>query len=74
MENTFEDFMAEAQLMLDLNHKNVMSLIGVTYYKTLTTIVLPYMNGHDLRNYITRNEPRVRDLIEYGIQIARGKF
>lgn len=69
-----EGFFDEAITMKDFNHINVLSLIGVTLVDDYPSILLPYMNFGDLATYVRNdaNNPSVRDLLDYSIQVARG--
>lgn len=67
-------FIEEAIRMKDFDHENVLSLVGLSFEGALPLVVLPLMeNGalidfvHDERNILT-----VRDLINFGTQIAKG--
>lgn len=67
-------FIDEALVMKDFNHPHVLHLIGVTFGSDGSPIVvLPYMANGDLNTYLRddRNTPKVRNLIDFAIQIAR---
>ncbi|KAK3103925.1 hypothetical protein FSP39_022961 [Pinctada imbricata] len=70
-----QSFLDEALIMKDFNHPNVMSLIGISLPEgEFPVVVLPFMKNGDLLSYIRndQNEPTVRDLVNYGLDIAKG--
>ncbi|XP_064473256.1 hepatocyte growth factor receptor-like isoform X2 [Ornithodoros turicata] len=70
-----ENFLEEALLMKDFQHANVLSLIGACIDTDgQVLVVMPYMKYGDLHSYIRddQNAPTVKDLIMFGIDIAKG--
>ena len=67
--------MDEALRMREFSHENILTLIGISFDEhLLPRVVLPYMRNGDLLRYIRddRNEPTVRDLIMFGVDVASG--
>lgn len=61
--------------MKDFDHPHVLTLIGLCFPDDGSPlVVIPYMANGDLRHYISEelNMPRVRDLIGFGIDVAKG--
>jgi len=73
--NSTQLFLEEALTMKELHHENVLTIIGVSCKRNGTPMLItPYTKHGDLLSYI-RNEnnfPTVKDLIEFGLQIAEG--
>lgn len=68
-------FLEEGLMMRDFEHENVLKLIGVTFDSNgLPMVITPFMLYGDLRSYISDEAcaPTVKDLIQFGIQVARG--
>ncbi len=70
-----KDFFKEALIMKDFDHPNVLSLIGVTLVENYPSLLLPFMTYGDLHTYVNNqmSNPDVQHLIEYAIQVARGR-
>lgn len=62
--------------MKNFEHKNVMNLIGISLNQVdlKSFIVMPFMPKGDLLSYVRdkANNPTVKDLITFGIEIAKG--
>lgn len=62
-------------IMKDFDHPHVMTLLGLCFPDDgLPLVVIPYMANGDLHKFISDevNDPRVRDMIRFGIEIAKG--
>ncbi|XP_054708065.1 hepatocyte growth factor receptor-like [Uloborus diversus] len=70
-------FLQEGLMMKDFQHDNVLSLVGVCFFegeRRSPVVVIPYMHNGDLHSYIRDegNTPTVKDLLNFGVQIAAG--
>lgn len=68
-------FLEEGLMMRDFEHENVLALIGVTFESNgLPMVITPFMLYGDLRSYISdeASSPTVRELIDFGTQVAKG--
>lgn len=55
------DFLCEAEIMKQLNHPNIVKLIGVSVDGTTTFVIMEYMNQGDLRSYLLKMRHLVDD-------------
>ena len=50
-----EDFLKESMIMKQLNHKNVLTMFGVSVHEDKPCVLLPLMNNGDLHNYVRKH-------------------
>ena len=65
-----ERFLREAQAASALNHPHIVTIYDVVTEGTRDSIVMEYLNGESLDVLIARKELGLREVIDYGIQIA----
>ena len=71
----FDKFIDEALVMKDFNHPRVLHLIGVVFSDSGSPMVVtPFMANGDLLAFLRDDSknPKVSELIEFGIEIAEG--
>ncbi|OPL33152.1 hepatocyte receptor growth factor, partial [Mytilus galloprovincialis] len=62
-------------IMKDFEHPNVLSLIGISVAPgEFPLVIIPFVTNGDLLSYIRSddNKPTVKDLVKFGLDIARG--
>jgi len=64
----------EIKILNKLKHKNIVTLIGIKKINNETFMIMEFMNGGDLLNYLRRNDKNLKenDLFNFSIQIANG--
>ncbi|XP_063446305.1 hepatocyte growth factor receptor-like isoform X1 [Mytilus trossulus] len=70
-----DSFIEEALRMKDFHNPNVLTLTGICFgMDDMPLVILPFMTHGDLLSYIRKeeNNPTIKDLILFGIDIARG--
>jgi proto-oncogene tyrosine-protein kinase Met len=70
-------FLEEGLIMKEFNHPNVLILRGICFDEDdLPIILMPFMANGDLLSYIRNvdNFLAIRDLLQFSIEIANGKF
>ena len=65
-------FQLEAQAAAALNHPNIVSIYHVGEYEQSPYIVTELLQGETLRDRLRRGPLRTRELLDWGIEIARG--
>ncbi|CAC5382982.1 MET [Mytilus coruscus] len=70
-----DSFIEEALRMKDFHNPNVLTLTGICFgMDDMPLVILPFMTHGDLLSYIRKeeNNPTIKDLILFGIDIAKG--
>ena len=50
-----EKFVMEAMLMRGFKHKNVLSLLAITFWNDIPYVILPFMGNGDLKTYLGKD-------------------
>ncbi|KAI0234411.1 Hepatocyte growth factor receptor [Lamellibrachia satsuma] len=72
--SSVSEFLEEATVMHSFDHPNVLPLLGVVIANDRPFVIMPLMQNGDLRTFIAAPERSftVRDLLEFGHQVAKG--
>jgi len=65
-------FEQEAQATAALNHPNVVSIFHVGQYDGSPYIVTELLQGETLRDRLRKGPMRLREVLDYGVELARG--
>jgi Tol biopolymer transport system component len=65
-------FELEAQATASLNHPNIVSIFHVGQYNGSPYIVTELLQGETLRDRLRRGPMRLREICDFGVNIARG--
>lgn len=65
-------FELEAQAAAALNHPNIVSIFHVGEYEDSPYIVTELLHGETLRERLRKGPMRLREALDYGVEIARG--
>ncbi len=65
-------FEQEAQATAALNHPNIVSIFHVGEYEGAPYIVTELLQGESLRDCLRRGPMRLREVLDFGVELARG--
>jgi hypothetical protein len=65
-------FEQEAQATAALNHPNILSIFHVGQYDGSPFIVTELLQGETLRDRLRKGPVRLREVLDYGVELARG--
>src|SRR5271169_6555866 len=65
-------FEQEAQATAALNHPNIVSIFHVGQYDGSPYIVTELLQGETLRDRFRKGPMRLREVLDYGVELARG--
>ena len=65
-------FEQEAQATAALNHPNIVSIFHVGQYDGSPYIVTELLQGETLRDRLRKGPMRLREVLDYGVELARG--
>ncbi len=66
--NFYQRFLREAEATSELDHPNILSIYSYGQYNGLPYIVMPYMSGGTLSEYVTRNGPLPLSQAQYFLE------
>ncbi|XP_050426861.1 tyrosine-protein kinase receptor-like [Adelges cooleyi] len=80
---SIRSFLAEAVIMSQFKHPNIVKFIGITFEKNYRFIVTEFLAGGDLKEFLRKNRPSVqnkdtivdlsmKDLLKIALDIAKG--
>jgi len=67
-----QQFTQEAQAAAQLQHPNIITVHEVNEYQNIPFISMSYIEGQSLREFANKRSLAIAEIIEIGIQIARG--
>jgi len=70
--NALERFEREAQAAAALNHPNIVTIYEIDQYEGQTFIAMEYMDGHSLREEISKGPMEINRIVEIARQLCEG--
>ena len=68
-ESILTEFLTEGLMMKEFNHRNILSLIGLTILGSQPCVILPFMENGDLNKYL-----RKQTKIGNGIEVSQNSI